>query len=360
MPPNFNRRKERAALSLAVMGLAFALCSGAFTSSAFAQSSDDKQNKTPLPLKPDIPGVQVNHRLILKDGSFQIVRKYEVVGNRVRYISVERGGDWEELPYDLIDWAATKKWEQQSAQAATDAMSPAMQEAAEIDKEEAAERALQKDRMPEVAPGLNLPNQDGVFILDQFQGTPELVELVPTTGDLQMARQHGIRMVLPLQGQLAHVELEGPAAKVHLHVNDPVLYLSLDARDDVEQVVSHAMTVNTSGASEVQHPKRGATSPKSGFVIVHVDERKSVRIVGTIHVSPTGNIEQQENTVPVIAEVLPGKHWLKLTTKEPLKIGEYALIEILSAKDMNASVWDFQVNPRAGNNESSIGPINVK
>jgi hypothetical protein len=32
----------------------------------------------------------------------------------------------------------------------------------------------------------------------------------------------------------------------------------------------------------------------------------------------------------------------------------------LSAKDMNASVWDFQVNPRAGLNETAIGPIDTK
>jgi hypothetical protein len=36
------------------------------------------------------------------------------------------------------------------------------------------------------------------------------------------------------------------------------------------------------------------------------------------------------------------------------------LVEILSAKDMNASVWDFQVNPRAPLNESAIGPIDTK
>ena len=340
---------------MALVASAILLAMASLAPNSSAQSSEEPK-KTPLPLKPDVPGVQVNHRLILKDGNYQIVRKYEIVGNRVRYISVERGGEWEELPYDLVDWEATKKWEQNQSQLASQA-SPAMQEAADLDKEEAAERQAQKDRMPEVSPGLNLPDQDGVFILDEYLGTTQLVEIVPSTGDLQMARQHGIRSVLPLQGQTARVELEGASAKVHLHVNEPTLYLSLDALDDAQQVVSHSLTVDTKGASSVQHPKHGANSAKSGFAIVRVDERKAVRIVGTVRVSLTGDISQSENVIPTTVEVLPGKHWLKLKPKEPLTVGEYALVEILSPKDMNATVWDFQVNPRAGINESAIVPL---
>jgi hypothetical protein len=352
---------SRAAIAAGVLCLGAAFLSG--SPAAHAQSSDDHEKKTSLPLKAEVPGVQVNHRLILKDGTYQIVRKYEIHGDRVRYISVERSGDWEEIPYSLIDWVATRKWEQQSQEAADTAQSPAMQEAAEIDKEEAAERLAQKDRMPEVARGLNLPNQDGVFLLDEFQGTPQLVEIVPTTGDLQLSRQHGLRSMIPLQGQMAHVELEGPAAKIHIHVNEPTLYLSLESPDDAkianDQVTAHAITVDTKGSSSVAHPKRGAQSATSGFAIVRVDERKSVRIVGTVHVSATGDITQEENVIPASVEVLPGKHWLKLKPKQPLLIGEYALIEILSPKDMNATVWDFQVNPRAGINETAIVPIDA-
>src|SRR5208283_3059648 len=103
-----------------------------------------------LPLKPDEPEMATNHRLILKDGTYQLVRKYEIVGDRVRYISVERGGDWEELPVELVDWEATRKWETENAKASEAETSPAMKEAEELDKEEAAERNEQKARMPEV------------------------------------------------------------------------------------------------------------------------------------------------------------------------------------------------------------------
>ncbi|MGD0736341.1 MAG: hypothetical protein ABR976_14405 [Terracidiphilus sp.] len=312
--------------------------------------------QTPLPLKPDVPGMATNHRLILKDGTYQLVRKYEVVGDRVRYISLERGGDWEELPVDLVDWDATRKFEKDHA-ASQEEASPAMKEAADIDKEEAAEREEQKSRMPEVAKGLELPDEDGVFVLDTFEGTPELVELLPTELNAETKTKHGLSTLNPLAGSKASLELEGAHAKIHLHVNDPAIYLSLNTPNKAEQVVSHAMTVNTNGAKEATGGKHGAHSATSGFAIVRVDERRALRIVGAIHMSPGGAVTQDENVIPARVEVLPGKHWMKISPLKPLDIGEYALVEILSASDINQSVWDFRIDPQLGDNPGSIGPI---
>ena len=325
-------------------------------------SAGTAQNQKPLPLKPDVAGMATNHRLILKDGSYQMVRKYEIVGDRVRYLSVERGGDWEELPVDLVDWDATRKWErdhasQNQAGLAGEDASPAMKEAAAIDKEEAAERAEQKARRPEVAKGLELPDEDGVFALDTFEGTPELVELVPVDLALNARNRRGLSTLNPLAGARTSLELEGAHAKVHLHVNVPEIFLALDARDDAEKVISHALTVETGGAKELGNRKHGAHSPASGFALVRTDERKAVRIVGAIHVSLTGTATQDENVIPAKVEVLAGKHWLKITPIQPLSIGEYALVEILSASEINQSVWDFRVDPQLGDNSGSLGPI---
>ena len=82
-----------------------------------------------------------------------------------------------------------------------------------------------------------------------------------------------------------------------------------------------------------------------------------MRIVGAIHISPTGTVTQDEDVIPTKVEILPGKHWLKITPVQPLLIGEYALVEILSPSDINQSVWDFRVDPRTGDNPESIGPI---
>jgi hypothetical protein len=115
--------------------------------------------------------------------------------------------------------------------------------------------------------------------------------------------------------------------------------------------------VDTGGAKDAVSRKHGAHSQTSGFAIVRVDERKAMRIVGAIHVSVTGTVTQDEDVIPTKVEVLPGKHWLKITPIKPLLLGEYALVEILSASDINQSVWDFRLDPRLGGNEGSLGPI---
>src|SRR5213082_1864333 len=55
-----------------------------------------------------VPALPRGKKLVLKDGTFQLVRDYRRNGERVRYLSAERG-DWEEIPAAVVDWDATAK-----------------------------------------------------------------------------------------------------------------------------------------------------------------------------------------------------------------------------------------------------------
>ena len=46
--------------------------------------------------------------LYLKDGTYQLVREYEVKPDRVRYYSIDQG-NWEEIPLELVDLERTRK-----------------------------------------------------------------------------------------------------------------------------------------------------------------------------------------------------------------------------------------------------------
>lgn len=317
-----------------------------------AQETVPQQQGKPLPLKPDPPGLHRNHRLILKDGTYQLVSQYKIVGDRVKYLSEERS-DWEELPVSLVDWDATRKWEQAHQE---DDASPGMEEAEVIDKQETDARDEQRARTPTVSPGLNLPDQDGVFVLDTYHGTPELVELPATDISLDRREKHGLGVLNPMAGETANMELEGAHSRIHLHVNDPAIYLSLAAPDDTREMMGHAMTVNTSTAKAVTGPQ-GAHSAQSGFAIVKVDERNAVRIVGAVHINRDGSIVQSENVIAAKGQTLNGKHWLLIKPDQPLEIGEYALVEILSPSEISPTVWDFRVDPTKGDNVNAITPI---
>ncbi len=306
-------------------------------------------------------------RLILKDGSYQIVAQYEVVGDRVRYLSAERD-DWEEIPSSLVDWAATDQWnrehetgakpESSAGSGSAGAANPGANAAAAIDREEAAERADQAARMPTVAPGLQLPDEDGVFVLDNFQNIPELVVLQQSSGDVNQGGTHSVlrAAIDSFRGAQEPVRINGQAARVRLHVDDPTLYVSLDTAGQ-QYAPESAMVVNTHGDDSVRD-KNSYSSPESRYAIVRVQVVPGERVIGAIRLRRlNGQITQSEDIVPTTATILKGNHWMKLTPKEPLTVGEYALMEILGPGEINLDVWDFGVNPDAPENKHPITPV---
>lgn len=289
-------------------------------------------------------------RLYLTDGTYQLVLSYKVVGKVVRYRSAERDGELEEIPLSLVDLAATAKWANGHATGVTDqerqvVLSP------ELAKEEAARAA----RIPEVAPNLHLPEEDSVLVLDTFEGTPELVPLPQQGSDLNKETAHAVLKTAINPASTAHRigSLPGPTADVQLHVDDPVFYVRV-GEDDEGDAGGAAITVDTHGASGRATPSGGAEA--SEYVIERLDPRQDARIVDSFRIAMLDSNLKQRDVIEVKAELLPGGKWVKLTPREKLEFGEYALVEVLSAQDVNLNVWDFGVHSAVKENVEAIRP----
>src|ERR1700692_554194 len=174
-------------------------------------------------------------RLILKDGSYQSITKYEVHGDRIRYFSAERG-EWEEIPKSLIDWEGTEKFEQGRAQGK---LAP---EAVELDKQLEAERQDEQARSPQVAPGLRLPYEAGIFLLDTYENQPQLAELQQSGGELEKNTKSNIlrAAINPVAGAKQTIELPEAHAKIQPHTAVPSLYLNIDTSDGALAAVPSA------------------------------------------------------------------------------------------------------------------------
>jgi len=296
-------------------------------------------------------------RLILKDGSYQIIMSYKIVGNVVRYISAERGGAEEEIPLSLVDLDATKRWERQHAQPSDDPNNPNNPQPPAIDPELLKEEADRAALTPEVAKDLRLPEEDSTLVLDTFRGTPELVPLAQTDSDLNRNTGRNLlkAAVNPLSAAHPIVTLKGETSPVQLHVKDPVLYIRI-GDESVGNTAGTPLTVDTHGAtSKIQNEPAGG-SPNSRYVIVRADVRIGARVIDSFRIPLLGIGQRQGDVVETTTQLLTGGHWLKITPKEPLDFGEFALMEVISDKAVNLGVWDFGVHPVAPENRDVIKP----
>jgi hypothetical protein len=277
-------------------------------------------------------------RLVLKDGSYQVVTKWEAKGDRVRYYSADRF-DWEELPSDLVDWIATDRYnrtheKQQSVSAAR------------VIHEDEADRKADEAAAPTVAPGLQLPDAGGVFVLDAFHGQPQLVELVQNGGELN--KQTGKNILRAALNPLAlsskqSIELKGLHARVQAHETQPAFFINVDAGGDTADKPAGDTAAKT---DTDQQPDR--------YRIVKVEQKKENRVIGNLSVAIYGKVSEKENWIKTTSA--PVGNWVKVTPSEPLAPGEYALVEMLDKKQMNLYVWDFGVNPTAPANPSVWTP----
>ncbi|HET7101614.1 MAG TPA: hypothetical protein VFJ52_10725, partial [Terriglobia bacterium] len=238
---------------------------------------------SPLPLEAAI-------KLFLKDGSYELVKSYEVKGDRVRYYSLDRS-DWEEVPKSLVDFEATQRAE-------------AEKEAQQAKQLEAAEK-LQNQRFEipvnngyQIKPGVRLPGSGGVYAYDGMR----VIHLIQDPAKVVTDRKR-IALIMVMPGPLlkkqALVVLPAAKAAVRITVPDPVFYV-----EDTDNWPMRAL-------------------------LVPLKEQKDSRVVEKIQSGiGLGKSGEKRTDIPLERKQLAaGVYELKPT--QPLDSGEYALGEMI-------------------------------
>jgi hypothetical protein len=238
-----------------------------------------------------------NLKLYMKDGSYHIVREYQVQPDRVHFYSVERSG-WEDVPLDLVDLKRTRsEAAEREASLAEDAKVVAQEEKAERDL------AKEKNRIPQ-DPGAYwlLGNQAQVMKLAESsintnKGRAILKKLSP----------------LPVFNGKATLELQG----------------------------AHSATVFTDPEQEFYIQ----LSELERFGIAKLTVKGAVRIVEKVTTLPVVNEIVEEPTMVEILKIELASGLYKIWPKEKLEPGEYAVVEYTENK-LNIQIWDFAIQAK--------------
>ena len=194
--------------------------------------------------------------------------------------------------------------------------------------------------LPEVAPGLQIPNGSGALplALDHFDGKPELVPVHHST--VEINNHKGANVAGSLAGSFFYkpkmtTEVAGLHARTAIHDVRPSFFVHLS--DDAD-----------SGGDS-------ANSDTATWGLVQAKINKDRRIFSkVVFTQLTGNAKRVEGVIDVDTQVVPGG-WLKITPKASLVPGEYALMPILKTANTFATVvFDFSLYPAAPNAADAV------
>jgi hypothetical protein len=253
------------------------------------------------------PKLPRGRKLMLKDGSFQLVREFELDGERVRYYSIDRS-QWEEIPAELVDWDQTKKVEAEETERDHAAV-------ARVEKQELARLAepIDIDASLEAAPGVFLPPGEGLFAFDGRAilklGQAEINSKINKTKALER-----VLVPIPIVPNRHTISIHGTRSTLRVRYAQPEFYMrTADGREPTLELVRAQ---------------------------IHGADREIEKV------------DQLMGQQRATGETLPIARWLiaqgvyRFTLGQAIEPGEYALIEIVQTQTENMSlyVWDFGVD----------------
>ena len=252
-------------------------------------------------------------KLILADGTFQVVREYHREGDRVRYYSLERSA-WEEMPATLVDWMATEK-------AAVEQNAQQEKLAKQIAESEKAARFadLNVDTSFEVRPGIFLPDAAGFYAIDGNK----VASMQQEKAEVHTEKGRAVAKIvtgMPLISGKQDMEIPGKQAKLRIHTGDAEFYF------------------------------RTADQREPHLTLLHATVKGEKRALEVITTNIAGQQKVKGREVSLLQwDAARGLY--RFTVDQALDSGEYAIIETTPSEGQSMYVWTFGVdvtgNPKA-------------
>jgi hypothetical protein len=236
-----------------------------------------------------------NFKLYTKDGGYQLVREYQVEGDRVKFYSVERG-DWEEMPASLVDLKRTEA----EASARKEVLD---RKARELSDEDAAAQDLRNEIR-------KIPRDPGAYRLeDDKLRIFKLADAAVHDNKRRTILKH--LSPVPMVAGKSTLETASEHSENIVREDRPEFYIQLSLEDS--------------------------------FAIVKLTPLKGNRVVERITVEPVTNLMAEErDVVPTFTKQLTESGLYKIWPQDSLPKGEYAVIEYNEGK-VDARIWDFRI-----------------
>jgi len=240
-------------------------------------------------------GWAANVKLYLTDGSYHLVREYQVLSDRVRYYSVERS-EWEEIPLEMVDLKRTKT-EVQEREAAL------AKEEKVVMEESAAEAEIRKEAS-------RIPEEPGAYWLDGDQ----------------------TRVIKP-----GEVAVHSNKGRTVLQKLSPIP--AVTGKATLEMTGPHSDNIFTNPEQEFYVQLNGTEA----FGIAKLTTKGNIRIVENLTYHPlTNDIVIEDRTMMEYLHRQLGDGLYKIWPKDPLPPGEYAVVFYNDGK-VDIQSFDFAI-----------------
>jgi hypothetical protein len=284
-----------------------------------SQSSASVPPNTGQQSQASAPDSRVAHlprgkKLILKDGSVQLVREYQVMDDRVRFYNTERS-QWEEMPAALVDWDATKQSEADQKKNDAALLSS-------VHKQEQARRVmpLDVDASLEAAPGVFIPPGEGLFVYDG----KSVLRLAQAQAENKLDKAKVVEQVLvpiPVVPSRRNLTIPRPHAEVRVHNEQPEFYM------------------------------RTADGREPNMILIRTKVRGDSRLIENVDTYLQVITKMKRNEVTAERwQIANGVY--RFTLSQSLEPGEYVFTEIVKGEGTNLYVWDFGVDTGSKSSEA--------